>query len=127
MERLGAAVVVPRVPAVSAAMADRPMMSLTSTYLRNIRDVLPKGGDVPGAQRRTTSGTWRRRSGGAYRGTWSLREIAWWTRLCLLFTDLLISTASCYGVAVIVLHLTCTHTLGSKFRHDQRHGKESFQ
>ncbi|KAK3361829.1 hypothetical protein B0T24DRAFT_724295 [Lasiosphaeria ovina] len=26
-------------------MADRPMMSLTSTYLKNIRDVLPKGGD----------------------------------------------------------------------------------
>ncbi|KAL2161763.1 hypothetical protein VTH06DRAFT_7546 [Thermothelomyces fergusii] len=37
-----AAAVVPRPAAPD--MAERPMMSLTSTYLRSVRDVLPKGG-----------------------------------------------------------------------------------
>jgi cation diffusion facilitator CzcD-associated flavoprotein CzcO len=43
MQAKGATVVVPR-PS-RRRMAEKPMMSLNSTYLRNIRDVLPKGGE----------------------------------------------------------------------------------
>ncbi|KAL2150485.1 hypothetical protein VTH82DRAFT_7048 [Thermothelomyces myriococcoides] len=43
LRRRGAVAVVPR-PANPQQMPERPMMSLTSTYLRTIREVLPKGG-----------------------------------------------------------------------------------
>jgi cation diffusion facilitator CzcD-associated flavoprotein CzcO len=44
MHRRGAASVVPRVSAEATSMETKSLMSLTSTYLRNIRDVLPKAG-----------------------------------------------------------------------------------
>ncbi|KAK4184345.1 hypothetical protein QBC35DRAFT_525581 [Podospora australis] len=44
MERLDAKVVVPQVEE-GVKMAEKPMMSLSSTYLKTMREVLPKGGD----------------------------------------------------------------------------------
>lgn len=51
MQQRGATAVVPRVSAASR-MEPKSLMSLTSTYLKNIRDVLPKAGD----------GQWRSKS-----------------------------------------------------------------
>jgi len=45
MEKQGAAVAVPRVPRTDVPMVAKPMMSLTSTYLKTIDQVLPKGGE----------------------------------------------------------------------------------
>ena len=43
MQDQKATIVVPRV-AASNKMPEKPMMSLTSTYLKNAREILPKGG-----------------------------------------------------------------------------------
>lgn len=51
MDKRGAAVAVPRLPRHD--MAERPMMSLTSTYLKNANEYMPKGG----------TGVWSPKSG----------------------------------------------------------------
>ncbi|KAK3313344.1 hypothetical protein B0H66DRAFT_565920 [Apodospora peruviana] len=43
MDKKGASVVVPRVK--GKGMEERPMMSLSSTYLKNVREVLPRAGE----------------------------------------------------------------------------------
>lgn len=44
MEQRGATAAIPRVPG-TASMKERPMMSLTSTYIKTANRVLPKGGE----------------------------------------------------------------------------------